>query len=387
MASNVWAGGAGCSASATKEANFQAAMTKAEAANRPVLVKVGTEWCSACRAFGEAATQAEFRATLDERVVLHEVDGEKGEGKELASRYRVYGYPTFLLLNGKGEVLDRWVGYKDQTEFTSTLTGSLADAMTLDQRLQRFQTTPNAADAKKIAQLRQHEGLHAEAVAYYRRAAGLEPSGSANYDTMILAAMAGGMKAQLFGVDEMRRQADLALVANGRSEQDLVKVAYIMSKVSMQAKDNSIFVPYLKAAIEGTEQTTDPMVAESRGKLLPDYALFISKDEKKAIEYKRASMPEGWDRQPQMLNNFAWWCFENRINLTEAETLARKGVELCAAGPDRANILDTLAEICNATGDCGDAVELIRQAIAEAPENPYFKQQLDRFETLLASQR
>ena len=42
-------------------------------------------------------------------------------------------------------------------------------------------------------------------------------------------------------------------------------------------------------------------------------------------------------------------------------------------------ILDTAAEICNARGNCDDAVELIQQAIADAPESEFYQKQLKRF--------
>jgi tetratricopeptide (TPR) repeat protein len=86
------------------------------------------------------------------------------------------------------------------------------------------------------------------------------------------------------------------------------------------------------------------------------------------------------------LNAFAWWCFENKINLEEARQLAEKGVTLAKPGGEKAMILDTLAEICNELGNRGDAVETTRAALAESPNNAYFKRQLERFEKLLAEQ-
>ena len=77
---------------------------------------------------------------------------------------------------------------------------------------------------------------------------------------------------------------------------------------------------------------------------------------------------------------------QNKINLKEAEKMARKGVELTSPGRDKANVLDTLAEICNLSGECGDAVDYIRMAVAEDPDNEYFREQLIRIEKILASQ-
>ena len=85
-----------------------------------------------------------------------------------------------------------------------------------------------------------------------------------------------------------------------------------------------------------------------------------------------------------MLNQVAWWCFENRVNLAEAEQMARRGVELAKAGRDKANVLDTLAELCNLNNDCSHAVQYIRLAIEEDPANEYFQNQLGRFEEILA---
>ena len=135
--------------------------------------------------------------------------------------------------------------------------------------------------------------------------------------------------------------------------------------------------------VEGIE---DEDVVTFRTKMGPDYALHIEKDSEKAVELHKAMLPENWNEDPNLLNNIAWWCFENGINLDEAETLARKGIELSDPGTDRANIYDTLAEICNLNGNCGDAVDYIRLAIKDAPDNEYFPKQEKRFEQLLLAQ-
>ena len=91
-------------------------------------------------------------------------------------------------------------------------------------------------------------------------------------------------------------------------------------------------------------------------------------------------MPEGWREDPGQLNNFAWWCFENNTNLDEAEELALHGVEIATSDGDRANILDTAAEICAARGNCDEAIARIKQAIELSPDRNYYKDQLARFE-------
>ena len=89
--------------------------------------------------------------------------------------------------------------------------------------------------------------------------------------------------------------------------------------------------------------------------------------------------PEGWEEDPGELNGFAWWCFENRINLEQAEDLARRGVELAPEGEEKAMVLDTLAELVFLRGDENEAVALIRQAIEQSPDNEYYREQMVRF--------
>jgi len=95
--------------------------------------------------------------------------------------------------------------------------------------------------------------------------------------------------------------------------------------------------------------------------------------------------PDSTDRSAD-LNRFAWWCFENKVNLDEAYSMAEKGTQLAKPGKDRAAILDTMAEICNAKDDCPNAIKLTQSAIKEDPKNPHYQEQLKRFQDLAAKQ-
>ena len=108
----------------------------------------------------------------------------------------------------------------------------------------------------------------------------------------------------------------------------------------------------------------------------------VEKD--KAVELKFASMPGGWQDESRSLNEYAWWAFENNVDLERGEMLARKGVELAEPGAERANVLDTAAELCNALGNCDDAVVLMEEAVAQSPDNEYFQKQLERFRKIVA---
>jgi hypothetical protein len=159
----------------------------------------------------------------------------------------------------------------------------------------------------------------------------------------------------------------------------------LLSSAAAVAEKPKAVTPYLKIAVERTESSEDEAVVKYRTSVLPSYALLVEKDETKAVEYKKASLGDGWMEKPGTLNSFAWWCFENNINLDEAYKMAKKGVDLSQPGPDRAMILDTQAEICNAMDDCQQALELIQMAIKDDPNREAYKRQEKRFLELLAS--
>jgi hypothetical protein len=367
--------------------SFADAKKLAASESRPLLLKVGTSWCKSCKKFDATVeSDAVFRHAIAERVVLHRVDAEAGEGVDVARAYHVAGYPTFVLMSPQGEMMDCWMGFYEPTEFTESMDKALADPTTVAEKLARFRETPTATDALKLGDLRQYQGMSAEAVAYYQRAQTLDPSADVDYDLRIFGAMARGAWGQIYTTDAVKSRAD-AVYASNPEPSAMLEVLYSMKKLAHTANEPTLWHPYLKATVEAEASFAgDEKLAHKVAWYKPDYALHIRKDVDQAIRYRKEVMPEGWLENANELNNFAWWCFENRVNLQEADALARRGVELAQSGREKANILDTLAEICNAREDCTHAVEYIRLAVAEAPEEEYFQKQLVRFEEALLAQ-
>jgi tetratricopeptide (TPR) repeat protein len=355
---------------------------KAEAAKSglPILIKIGIGWSDESADFEQLSTaDPEIKSALENRVVVCALDAGAGSGAELATAYGVNNYPTFILASSQGETIDRWYGFGCHKCFVKRLAAALEDPLTIARRLERFRDQPSEGDARKLGDIRLAEGMFAEAAAFYGRAKELNPASETNYETEIFNALAYGNFYQLFSAAQVRDQADAVLASPRRSDVDLLKVAFSMSKVARRTDDISLYVPYLKAAVEETARSKEEGVLNKRLNLLADYALYIAKNPDQAVAHKKEAQPKGWMEDAVQLNEFAWWCFENRVNLPEAERLALKGVELAKPGREKANICDTLAEICNVLGRTEDAVRYSRQAVSEDPKHEYFQHQLARF--------
>lgn len=367
---------------------FHRAQIESEGVGLPILLEVGVSWSEGSLDFeGATLTDATMMEAIGEHVVLCRLDAETGEDAELAKAYGVRNYPTFILTNSRGDLIDQWYGFGCRPCFVMRLERAVEDPVTLAHRLKRFRSEPTEEDARKIGEVRHSQGMFAEAVAFFQRAKDLAEEGETNYDMKIFNSLVYGSSDGLYGDDLVKAQADVVFDSPASALYDRMKVASSMFKVGKRAGDESYFLPYLRRAVEESEGQGDERVAEVRAKLLPEYALRVEKDPARAAALYEEGQPEGWEEDAGLLNEFAWWCFENRINLEEARNRALRGVELSAPGKERANVLDTLAEICNLSGECEDAVKYIRRAIAEAPDNDYFKKQLARFEEVLAARR
>jgi len=102
--------------------NYEKAMEKAKAENKPILVNfTGSDWCGWCIKMDEETfSKPGFQKFASEKLVLLEVDFPrnkeqsdklKAQNEMLQKKYKVEGFPTFLLMNPNGKVIAKKVGY------------------------------------------------------------------------------------------------------------------------------------------------------------------------------------------------------------------------------------------------------------------------------------
>ena len=94
-----------------RELNLAKALESANSEGKMVLVDCYTSWCGPCKIMASKILPLkEVGDFLNERFVCVKYDMEKGEGPEIAKKYRVNAYPTFLLVNADGSLINSIVG-------------------------------------------------------------------------------------------------------------------------------------------------------------------------------------------------------------------------------------------------------------------------------------
>ena len=327
----------------------------------------------------EVNEDATMIAALED-AILFNVDCEKGEGIEIAKKYEIRGYPTYIAMNGKGEVSDSWIGYEGAEKWSASVDAAKADRRTIVEKQAAFAAEPTLALAKALGSNASTGSQYKDAVAYLTKAQELDPANAGEYRDQILMNMMYGIQDGSFAMDDVVAKAMPVMESDETPVAAKMEMALMMNYMAGKSDMKDQAVPFLAIAMAASEGSTDEEVLKYRTYMAVDHALLVEKDTAKAYELYLDRLPEGWEEDPERLNSVAWWCFENNTNLEEAQEMALKGVELAGTDAEKANILDTAAEICNALGNCDEALARIKQAIELDPDREYFQEQLARFE-------
>jgi len=94
------------------------ALQLAKEQNKPVFLDLSTSWCGYCKRMkANVYTDAEVAGYYNSTFINVSVDTEKGEGIQLAQKYGVRGYPTFVFLNPDGSLAKQSSGYRNPEKF------------------------------------------------------------------------------------------------------------------------------------------------------------------------------------------------------------------------------------------------------------------------------
>lgn len=96
---------------------------------KPVFVDIYTTWCIPCRKMAaEVFVLPEVSERFNTDFINAKIDAEKGEGIDIAKRYKVGAFPTYLFVNPDGTLVYRSVGYMPADRFISESKLALKEA-------------------------------------------------------------------------------------------------------------------------------------------------------------------------------------------------------------------------------------------------------------------
>ena len=221
-----------------------------------------------------------------------QVDCEKGEGIELAKKYEIRGYPTYIALNGKGEVTDSWIGYEGAEKWSASVVAAKADRRTIVEKRVAFKTVPTLALAKALASDAATGAEYKAAVVYYDQALLMDPANAGEYRNQILMSMIYGIEDGSFTMDDVVAKAEPVMAAEDTPVTDKLELALMLKYFAGKTGHMDQAVPFIAAAWDASEGSTDEEVLKYRSYLEVSHALLVEKDSAKALELYRTRCPK-----------------------------------------------------------------------------------------------
>ena len=101
-----------------KEGSWLEILNEAKKQNKLIFIDIYTTWCGPCKMMSaKVFTLNIISEKFNESFVNFKIDAEKGEGIELAKKYAITAYPTYLFVNGNGDLVYRAMGAMSAEKF------------------------------------------------------------------------------------------------------------------------------------------------------------------------------------------------------------------------------------------------------------------------------
>lgn len=331
-----------------EDTNFSTILAKAKKENKLIFIDAYASWCGPCKLMVKNVfPQKAVGDYYNSHFVNAKIDMEKGEGIELAKKYNVKAFPTYLFVDGNGEVVHRTLGYVEENDF--------------------IQFAKDAGDPnKRLGALKQKFENGEKDPEFLKNLAGLTMYNDAEFAARV-------MDRYFSGKTELDREdVQMMLSATQSTDSPLYKtfvakkaeITKILPAERYDAFDKNIKVNTAIRKVYNTDtkkwndsyfmtEAQKFLTKEEAEKILKRAKASRALKDKDIAAYEKITIELYKDPSAstsEELNSIAWNFFENvtsKASLEKAVTWAQESVK---KSENYANT-DTLANLYNKTGD------------------------------------
>ncbi|MBC5774916.1 thioredoxin family protein [Pontibacter sp. KCTC 32443] len=354
----------------TKEINFRKGtvaeiMAQAKTEKKPIFIDAYTTWCGPCKWMDKNVFVNDAVAEyFNKNFVNYKLDMEKGEGIEIAKKYQVQAYPSFLFLAADGSIMHRTVGARPAEMFLQVASIANDPQQNFASYQKKFDAGNRSADfmmgyLKVLNEAALDAGKVAEAYFATQKSEQLLERGN--------------WKLILSNINSVESPTFAHLVKNREA---------FVKKYSADTVDRKILSVYEgsmnKAAYEGRDAEFNKLKSElanlklkdaERSLLFSDAIYYERKQDLPKYHAANAKLYDTYfSTDANRLNSIAWKYYEtidDKAMLQKAEEWARKSVSIA---PGYAN-LDTHAALLYKLGQKDKARAAAEKAIAAGKRN------------------
>ncbi len=353
--------------------DLNAALTRAKAENKLVFIDAYAEWCGPCKVMArDIFPLKETGDFFNANFINLKLDMEKGPNVEIAKKYEVRAYPTYLFLNAEGELVHKGLGSMPADKFIE-LARNAADNennySALSRKIKNGDLSLSTVK-KFLAQNPYDNGNGALVDKYFQSLSESQIFTEENWE--------------LFD----KYISDISSVSFRYFLENRERIAGFAgkNKVDQKITKTLAMAYYQDPSKEETLRNTDPVLfAEAKKKvdMSKVYSKFLQKkDDKEAWNnlWKVAVPILNVSENPDELNSMAWMVYENYKKFNDKNTLASAlgwAKKAWEKAPEKDMIADTYAHLLFESGKKKDALKVENKALematkaqnAEAIEN------------------
>ena len=348
--------------------DFKTILAKAKKENKLIFLDAYTTWCGPCKLMAKNIfTLKSVGDHYNANFVNAKIDMEKGEGIDIAKKYDVKVFPTYLFIDGNGELVHRTVGYVPEKEF--------------------IQFAKDASDpSKRVAALKERFEKGEKDPEFLKNLVNLTAFTETDYAGKVFEQYITAKANTPLAADDM--QMLFMTLKNSESpaykifkekKADLLK---FMPEKSYEATDKSLKInTVIKKAYNEESKTYDEnkFIEGTKDFLTKDEAVkYLSKikagkalKDKDIATYEKLTLETYKDYtnfNSNELNSIAWNFFENVTNKSSLETALKWAQESVKQSENSANT-DTLANLYNKLNDKANAKIWAEKALELAKKN------------------
>jgi thiol-disulfide isomerase/thioredoxin len=304
------------------KASWSDILAEAKAQDKIVFVDAYTTWCGPCKSMAANIFPLEDVGSFyNENFINAKVDMEKGDGIDIAKKYKVNAYPTFLWINGNGELVHRAVGGRNAADFLAlgeAASDPSQQLMTLEQKYNNGERSGEFM--VKYAKTLESGGMSAAKIANEYL------NGLDNYDNP-------GVMQFVMKTTRKKSQKGFEVLVENKAKFDEVigkeKVKVLLNFILQNeyfgdmAKMEAAYIEYFG------KTDAKSLISEYRvlHYMYAKDAAAVKNFQVAAVDFLENHGTDDW----QALNAIAWHCYENsedKIFLSKAANWAEKSIKL-----------------------------------------------------------
>lgn len=351
-----------------EDSDFKTILAKAKKENKLIFLDAYTTWCGPCKLMAKNVfTLKSVGEHYNANFVNAKIDMEKGEGIDIAKKYEVKVFPTYLFIDGDGKLVHRTVGYVPEKEF--------------------IQFAKDASDpSKRLEALKQKFEQGEKDPEFLKNLIMLTAFTDADYAGKVFDRYMSAKSAQPLDVNDMQMLFMLLKNTEGAAYKIFKeKKADILKFIPEKSYDLTEKNLKINTAMKGVynedsktynenkfvESTKDFLTKNEAINYLNKVKAGKALKEKDIATYEKLMLETYQDYttfDSNELNSAAWNFFENVSNKSSLETALQWALESVKKSENSANT-DTLANLYNKLGDKTNAKVWAEKAIEIAKKN------------------